>query len=321
MASVQASIFDFGPRPTPARWLYSMNDERRTVFRTDAEALCLAVDGTESIPSKGTYLRCTEVDHKATYNAWCQWASAVVWWQNGMGAEVLMDHAGRVEAYLDPWPYEHYFEGGRMVRTREHYRIVSASVEGDVLRVTLDGMGDWKAEVHEDGEARWHDLHPYDPAFDLEHFAIECYRHGLPERMFEWRKHYVYAVAALRPFFHAMSAEECKKADLTGPIPGSILPNEEFEEVCRCAEAMGIVLRMERRVPALENLAMHPIERRCSNCLRKGSENMETPCWKDGQPFCGRYMWDRRTPASPYRKSARKPKACMCEDEDEEAVA
>ena len=318
MTLAQTSIFDFEPRPASvpsARWLCTMGDDRRTVYRTDAEALCGSLG---SIPTKGLWLRCMEVDHKASYNAWCPWASAKVWWQTGMGAEVLVDHSGRAEAWLNPWPHRYYYENGRQTRPTEHYRIVSAVVEGDVLRVTLDGMGNWLAEVHEDDEAKWCDVHPYDPAFDLEHFAIECYRKGLPESMFDWRGHYVYGTPALRPFYHAMSAEECKRLDLVGPIPGSVLPNMEFAQVCECAEAVGVSLRIERRVPALENLAMHPAERRCSNCLRKGSSNIGDECWKDGQMLCSRYMWDRRTPASPYRKPTKKQKACMCEDEDEE---
>ena len=314
MTLAQTSIFDFKPRSRPAQRMGSVKLGPRFMYRTDAESLC---ESLGSVPARGLYLRCLEIDHSASYNAWCQWATAKIWWQNGAGVEVLVDHSGRVEAWVDPYPFERYYERGVKVCECEHFRVLSATVEGSDLRLELDGAGEWLVEVHEDSECRRCDRHGYRPGYDLEHFAIECYRHGLPEGMFGWRRHYVYGTPALRPFFHAMTAEEAKRIDLMGPIPGSVLPNEEFAQVCECAEALGVALQVEARVPALENLAMYPAERKCSSCLRKGTSNKDS-CWKDGQPMCGSYLWDRRTPATSYRKSKKKAK-CLCEeDEDEE---
>ena len=313
---VQSSIFDFKPKERPAQWLMSIG-ERRALCRTDAEAF---VRELGTIPTGAVWPRCLEIDHSRVYNAWCPWASARIWGHGGIGEEVLVDHTGRVEWWIDPYPPKSYFgKDGKQVRERVHARILSAEIEGDALRLGLEGLGDWLAEIKPDSALSRYDFHPYDPSRDLEHFAIECYRRNLPAGMFGWRECYIYGTPALRPFCRAVSAEDAKRADLMGNIPGAWERNQTFDEVCACAEAMGLALKLRHDVPALENVSMWPIENTCSSCLRKGSENLSEPCWKGGG-VCntGRWMWDRRTPAKPYtkgKKLAGTPRGC---DEEEE---
>lgn len=134
-----------------------------------------------------------------------------------------------------------------------------------------------------------------------------------------WRAHHCYSLVCYTPYYHAMNADEAKRVDLMGPIAGGVAPNPEFTEIMACAEMIGVRPRIPERVPVLDNIALLPNERTCKACLRRGSSNLEDGFCKkkDHQAFCDRWMWDRRTPASPYRKQSKK-KARMCEDEDEE---
>lgn len=313
---VQSSIFDFKPRERPAQWLTLMGGERRRLCRTDAEAF---VRELGTIPTGQTWPRCMEIDHKSSYNRWCGWASARMWGHGGIGEQVLVDHHGRVEWTIDPYPYERYWKDGKQVRENEHGKIVAAEIEGDRLRLTVEGMGDWLAEIYPDEEVRRYDRHPYDPTRDMEHFAIECYRQGLPGSMFAWRAHYVYATDALRPFYRTMDEDEAKKTDLMGPIAGSWAPNPDYDEILACAEALGLTMKLRHGPPALANLAMYPVEQTCQNCIHRGGSNKEDGCWKKrGQSSCRGWLWDRKTPAKPYRKGkklARTP--CGCDEEEE----
>jgi hypothetical protein len=57
------------------------------------------------------------------------------------------------------------------------------------------------------------------------------------------------------------------------PISCRRAPNVLFSRVCECAERLGIRLRLSHDVPALANLSMHPNERTCRSCLRRGHSN------------------------------------------------
>jgi hypothetical protein len=246
---------------------------------------------------KGMWLRCLEIDKTATYNSWCRGWSARIWWQNGIGLEKLVDHDGNAKDFIDPYPLSHYYHEGKQFRPIEHQEIKSAWIEGDVLVLDLPS-GEWAAEIHSDDEVRRYDRHYFDPSFDLEHLAIECYRNKLPEEMFVWREHYVYGTPALRPFSRTMTEEEAKRIDPMGRIPGILAPNGMFSQICECAERLGIRLKLSHDVPALANLSMRPNERTC-RCLRRGCSNWResNPCW--GRDRCGGcfggYVWDRRS--------------------------
>ena len=297
MGSVQTSLlaFDTAEATAGRRWLEG-HDGHRSLCRTDAEAL---VESLNAMPSgKGMWLRCLEIDKDAAYNSWCRGWSARIWWQNGIGLEKLVDHDGNAKDFIDPYPLSHYYHEGRQFRPLEHQEVRGARIEGDVLVLDLPS-GEWAAEIRGDEDVRRYDRHPYDPAFDLEHLAIECYRNRLPEGMLAWREHYVYGTPALRPFSRTMSEEEAKKADLMGRIPGILEPNLMFAQICECADRLGIRLRLSHDVPALENLSMRPNERTCKSCLRRGCSNWResNPCWdRDRCGGCfGGYVWNRRS--------------------------
>ncbi len=113
-----------------------------------------------------------------------------------------------------------------------------------------------------------------------------------------------------------MSEEEAKRIDPMGRIPGILSPNEMFTQVCECAERMGIWLRLSHDVPALANLSMHPNERTCKSCLRRGCSNWRetNPCWERDQ--CGGcfdgFIWDRKTPSS--MKTIKRKERCNEDD-------
>lgn len=313
-ALVQSSIFDFKPKERPAQWLLDMSKERRRLCRTDAESF---VRELGAIPTGMMWPRCLEIDHKAVFNAWCGWASARIWGAGGIGEQILVDHSGRVEWTIGTAPPFSNYENGRKVRETVHTRITSAEIEGDVLRIGTDGAGDWLAEIFPDEEVNRYDRHRYNPSWDLEHLAIECYRRGLPESMFAWREHYIYATEALRPFYRAMDEDEAKKTDLMGPIAGAWAPNPEYDEILACADACGLTLKLRHGPPAPDNIAMYPIEKTCGSCAHKGGSNKDQ-CWKKAQGCCphGGWVWDRKTPAKPYRKTARLARTpCECEDD------
>lgn len=312
---VQSSIFDFKPRERPAQWLMRFRDERSRICRTDAEIFARSVG---SIPYGGMHLRCMEIDHSRVYNEWCPWASAEIWGLGDLDEHILMDHEGRVEWWLDPYPFERYWKDGKQVREHERFRIESAEIEGGTLRITLEGAGDWLAEICPDSEIKWCDIIEYRPDFNLEHFAIECYRHRVPAGMMGWLSNRVWATEALRPFYRAISEDEAKKIDLMGPIEGSWAPNPEYDEILACARRIGIALKLRHGPPALDNLAMYPIEHTCASCIHKGSSNKDA-CWKlpHGCSW-GTWKWDRKTPAKPYRKGkklAGTPRGCDGEEE------
>lgn len=43
-----------------------------------------------------------------------------------------------------------------------------------------------------------------------------------------------------------------------GNIQDSMVPNAQFNQICECAESMGIKLQLSYDVLALENLTMYP---------------------------------------------------------------
>ncbi len=301
MGSVQTSLlaFDTAECQTGRRWLEGY-DGHRSLCRTDAEAL---VESLNAMPSgKGMWLRCLEIDKDATYNSWCRGWSARIWWQNGIGLEKLVDHEGNAKDFIDPYPLGHYYHDGRQFRPIEHQEVRGARIEGDELVLDLPS-GEWAAEIRGDDEVRGYDRHPYDPSSDLEHLAIECYRRKLPEEMLAWREHYVYGTPALRPFSRTMTEEEAKRIDTMGRIPGILAPNGMFSQICECAERLGIRLKLRCDVPALANLSMHPNEKTCKSCMRRGSSNWResNPCWeKDRCGGCYKgYIWDKRAPSKP----------------------
>ena len=110
----------------------------------------------------------------------------------------------------------------------------------------------------------------------------------------------MYGMPVLRPFVRGISHEDAKRIDPMGNIHGGMVRNPEFDQICACAEMIGIKLKLSYDVPALQNLAMYPIEEGCKTCLRKKSKNRNknSGCWEnDQQTCCSGYIWDRKTPA------------------------
>ena len=128
--------------------------------------------------------------------------------------------------------------------------------------------GEYLAQIVFDDLIDRYDRHPYRPDFDLEHFAIECYKHGLSREMMKWREHYMHGTPRLRPFVRNISHEDAKKIDLMGNIPESMVRNEEFDQICKCTEGFRIQLQLSHYVPSLMNLAMYPVGETCRTCLR-----------------------------------------------------
>lgn len=218
-------------------WLENYDGEHASVYCMDAEAL---VEDLNRMPSgKGSWLRCLEVDHDRSYEEQFKDWDACIWFQRGMGVKKMVRSTGEVMDCIDPHPYRWHYLNGKQIRPWKYEPLREAWIDEDTLHLKLDS-GEYLADMKPDSEIDRYDLHPYNPTFDLEHFAIECYRHKLPREMMKWRDHYMYGTPCLRPFSRNISHEDAKKIDLMGNIPGSIVRNEEFNQICECAERIGI---------------------------------------------------------------------------------
>ncbi len=310
----QTTLFAYDDAPVskePA-WLEDYDGKHKTIFRMDAEAL---TEDLNAMPSgKGSWLRCLEVDHTRSYESQFKDWDACIWQHKGIGVKKMVRSDGDVMDCIDPHPYRWHFLNGKQVRDWKYEPLREAWIEGDVLHIGLDS-GEYLAEILSDDGIGRYDLHPYDPTTDLEHFAIECYRHRLPREMMAWRRSYVYGTPALRPFSRNISVEEAKKADLMGRIRDSMVPNAQFDQICQCAERIGIRLKLPYNVPVLENVAMYPVEENCVSCLRKRSRNHNrNPDCRgvEDHTGCMRYIWNRTTPAKRFVPKKTDDEALCC---------
>lgn len=295
----QTTLFAYDDIPVSKEpsWLIGYDDGRKTILRMDAEAL---VEDLNAMPSgKGSWLRCLEVDHSLPYESQFKDWDACIWQHKGIGIKKMVRSDGSVQDFIDPHPYRWHFLNGRQIHDWIHEPLKEAWTEDDVLHISLES-GEYMAEIRPDDTIGRYDLHPYDPTTDLEHFAIECYRHRIPKEMMVWRREYVYGTPALRPFSMNISVEDAKRIDLMGNIEGSMVRNVQFDRICACAEMMGIRLKLPYTVPALQNPAMYPVEENCTSCLRKRGRNhsRNVDCRGiENQVGCMRYIWNRTTPA------------------------
>jgi len=125
----------------------------------------------------------------------------------------MVKSTGEVMDCIDPHPYRWHYMNGKQIRPWKYEPLREAWIDEDTLHLKLDS-GENLADVKPDSEIDRYDLHPYDPTFDLEHFAIECYRNKIPRGMMRWRDHYMYGAPCLRPFSRNISHEDAKKIDL-----------------------------------------------------------------------------------------------------------
>ena len=278
-------------------WLENYDGEHASMYRMDAEAL---VEDLNKMPSgKGSWLRCLEVDHSRSYESQFKDWDACIWQQRGIGLKKMVRCNGDVMDCIDPHPYKWHYMNGKQIRPWKYEPLKEAWIDDRTLHIKLDS-GEYVADILPNMMIDRYDLHPYRPSYDLEHFAIECYRNKLPREMMKWRAHYMYGTPCLRPFCRNISHEDAKKMDLMGNIPGSMVRNEEFDQICECAEKIGVQLQLSYDVPPLMNLAMYPVEESCKTCLRKktNNKNKDSDCWKNsGQMCCSNYMWDKKSPA------------------------
>ena len=262
----------------------------------DAEAL---VEDLNKMPSgKGSWLRCLEVDHSRSNEEQFKDWDACIWQHNGIGVKKMVRSDGGVMDCIDPHPYRWHYMDGKLIRPWKYEAVRDAWIDGDELHLRMDS-GEYLSRIVPDSEILRYDKHPYRPDYDLEHFAIECYRHRIPRNMMAWRKEYLYGTPGLRPFSRNISVEDAKKVSLMGVIPDGLVPNGQFNQICECAEWIGIVLKLSYDVPVLRNLAMYPVEENCKTCLRRRSPNRgrDSECWKKrDQICCGGYVWDRKSP-------------------------
>ena len=291
----QLNLFAFDDEPASSEpvWLEDYEGGHKTVFRMDAEAI---VEDLNRMPSgKGSWLRCLEVDHSRSYEEQFKDWDACIWLQRGIGIKKMVRCNGDVMDCIDPHPYKWHYLNGKQIREWKYEALKEAWIDDDILHIRLDS-GEYLAQIESDDLIDRYDRHPYKPDFDLEHFAIECYKQHVPKEMMTWRKEYVYGTPALRPFSRNISVEEAKKISLKGDISNGLVRNEQFNQICDCAEIIGIRLQLPYTVPELKNLAMYPVEQTCKTCLRKRSSNKEKDgsCWNDeGQMCCSNYLWNR----------------------------
>lgn len=102
------------------------------------------------------------------------------------GMKKMIRSNGDVMDCIDPHPYKWYYLNGKQIHDWIYEPLKEAWIDEDVLHIKLDS-GEYLAEIRSDDTIGKCDLHPYDPTMDLEHFAIECYKHQLPGEMMAWR--------------------------------------------------------------------------------------------------------------------------------------
>jgi len=300
----QMTMFAFDDTPVSSDpiWLEDYDGNQKTVYHMDAEAI---VEDLNVMPSgKGSWLRCLEVDHSRTYEEQFKDWDAYIWLQRGIGIKKMVRCNGDVMDCIDPHPYKWHYMNGKQIREWKYEPLRETWIDDDILHIRLDS-GEYLAQIESDDLIDRYDRHPYKPDFDLEHFAIECYKHHVPKEMMGWRKEYVYGTPALRPFSRNISVEDAKNISLKGNIPNGLVRNEQFNQICDCAEMIGIKLQLLHIVPEMKNLAMYPIDENCTTCLRKKSNNKDknSECWKNNkQTCCSNYIWDRVTKAKKIRE-------------------
>ena len=314
----QMTMFSFDDTSisTEPIWLEDFDGNHRIICLMDAEAV---TEDLNRMPSgKGSWLRCLEVDHSRSYEKQFKKWDACIWLQNGIGIKKMVRSSGEVMDCIDPHPYKWHYMNGKQIREWKYEPLEDAWIDDDALHLKL-GSREYLAEIVPNDRIDRCDRHPYNPSHDLEHFAIECYRHNIPREMMSWRKEYVYGTPALRPFCRNVAHEDAKRISLKGDVPNGMVPNEQFNQICDCANRMGIRLELSYEVPALMNLAMYPVEENCKTCLRRRSQNKDenSECWKDGgQACCSNYMWDKKTPARQPGKSKKIGSTEPIEDPD-----
>ena len=302
----QMTMFAFDDTPISSEpiWLEDYDGEKKTVYRMDAETI---VEDLNNMPSgKGSWLRCLDVDHSRSYESQFKDWDACIWLQRGIGLKKMVRCNGDVMDCIDPHPYKWHYMNGKQIRPWKYEPVKDAWIDDTVLHIKLDS-GEYLADILPNTMIDRYDLHPYRPTYDLEHFAIECYRNKLPKEIMSWRKEYVYGTPALRSFSRNISVEDAKKISLKGDIPNGMVPNEQFNQICECAERIGIELELSYNVPVLRNLAMYPVEENCKTCLRKESSNKrkDSECWKNNnQICCSGYIWDRKGESRKIKKIA-----------------
>lgn len=302
--------FEYEEKPKGPVWLEDIDGNHRTIPKMDAEA---TVEYLHKVPvEKGSWWRCLVIDHDRCYNSDQKDWDVNIWLQRGIGIRKKAKYNGEVMDCIDPHPYKwHYFKG-KQIHAWKYEPLNKAWIEGDVLHITTES-GEYLSEIVANDTIDKYDLHPYKPDFDLEHFLMECIRHKVPKEMMGWANHYVYATPALSPFSRARDEKEIGKIDPMGQVPGTLVENEEYTQICRCAEYIGMTMKLSYDVPALKNMAMYPVEETCMTCLRRKSANKDK-CGQSGQMFCSDYMWDRKTPAKRFKaKKKKEPEDCDSE--------
>lgn len=305
--TTQRTLFEFSyeEKKSGPIWLEDYDGNHRTIPRMDAEA---TVEYLHRVPAeKGSWWRCLVIDHSRSYNSDKKSWDAEIWLQRGIGIRKNARYSGEVQDCIDPHPYKWHYLGGKQIRPWKYEPLKSVCIEENVLHLTTES-GEYMAQIIPNTEIDRYDLHPYQPDTDLEHFLMECIRHGVPKEMMMWTDHYVYATPALRPFSRGMTEEEIRKKDPMGQVPGALVGNEHFTQITDCARYIGMQLKLPHDVPALENLAMYPVEQTCRSCLHYKSMNKTDGTCRNGEKSicCSDYMWDRKTPAKKLKKP--KPK-------------
>ena len=305
----QMTLFAFSYEEKKAGpvWLEDYEGNHRTIPKMDAEA---TVEYLHKVPAeKGSWWRCLVIEHNRSYNRDLKDWDAEIWLQSGNGIKKKARYSGEVEDCIDPHPYKWHYMEGKQIRPWKYEALISVWIEDETLHLTTES-GEYLAQIVPDTEIDRFDLHPYQPDLDLEHFMMECIRHGVSKEMMVWTNHYVYGTPALRPFCRAMSEEEVRKIDPMGQVPGALIENEHFIQITDCARYIGLTLKLSHNVPAMENLAMYPVEKTCKTCFRRKSRNKEKGvCSISGDCICcSSYLWDRKTPAKKLKRTRRNSK-------------
>ena len=301
------------------KWLQRWRDIE-WIVREDAEAL---IEDLGKMPSgKGSWLRCLEIDHDKVYNSHLKNWDAEIWQHNGIGIHKYVNSKGEVKDIVNPHPFEWYYWNGKQVKPFIHEEVEKAWIEEENSTFFIKTRsGEYMAELEYDSRIDRCNWQPYDPTCNLEHFAIECYKHKIPRELMTWRSCHASTTKYMGYWSRNIGEDEAKKIDPMGKIPNGWKKNDVAENILKCAEIIGITMKMDQNVPALVNLGMYPNEKNCMTCLRRRSKGayFEAHCPKEMNRWTcySNYLWDRVTPAKPLSKSKKKKETEIEEDFDD----
>lgn len=250
--TAQATLFDFAPKALPIKASPFDHHPHRTIYRTNAEAV---VKDLGQMPSGAGIWPSLHANTNPEWNGGCDITSGQYRGSGGILKRIWAD--GRVEDHIQ-------VEDGWM-------QISETWIEGDLMHIVgVDGI-ERTLDIEEDSECRWWDVHPFDPADIVEHYAMLALSKGL-------RGDDIMAIARISSYCF----------DTVWPS------SEAMDIVWSTIPLTGVVPKLDQKVRHItEYMDICPAQCTCATCTRK-RPNKGCQCGNNPDVgYCYRnYVWD-----------------------------